>query len=204
MDEKYTSALFSGADSYKFDVVNDKTLFPTRNIFQYLQARVAGLMISTPPPVMSWRGAEPQLFLDEVLVDIQFVSQLTVAQVAYIKVFRPGSFVGTGHSSSGAIAIYTRRGGDAAESPGGMNSSTVSGYTPVRQFYSPNYALLDARNEERDIRTTLYWNPQVTTSPENNKVKLRFYNNDVSKSFRVVVEGMTKDGQLVRLEQIME
>jgi hypothetical protein len=44
----------------------------------------------------------------------------------------------------------------------------------------------------------------VVTTPLKNKVKLSFYNNDVSKSFRVVIEGITKDGQLVRLEQIME
>jgi hypothetical protein len=125
--------------------------------------------------------------------------------VAYIKVFRPGSFAGTGISSNGAIVIYMRRGGDVQSGQEkGLNSSVVTGYTPIRQFYTPNYGLLNVNNEKRDVRTTLYWNPEITTTPLKNKVKLTFYNNDVSKAFRVVIEGMTKDGQLVRLEQIMD
>ena len=59
-------------------------------------------------------------------------------------------------------------------------------------------------NEKRDIRTTLYWNPQVTTTVLKNQLKIIFYNNDVSKSFRVIIEGMNKDGQLIHLEQIMD
>jgi hypothetical protein len=205
LDEKYSSALFSG-DSYKFDLVNDKTAFPARNIFQYLQSKVAGLMINaTNPPSLLWRGGAPQLFLDETQVDAQFVSSISVSQVAYIKVFRPGSFAGTGISSNGAIVIYMRRGGDVQSGQEkGLNSSVVTGYTPIRQFYTPNYGLLNVNNEKRDVRTTLYWNPEITTTPLKNKVKLTFYNNDVSKAFRVVIEGMTKDGQLVRLEQIMD
>jgi hypothetical protein len=205
MDEKYTSGLFEGGDNYRFDLVNDKTAFPTTNIFQYLQAKVAGLQISASPPAMRWRGAAPQLFVDEIEMNPQFVSSISVAQVAYIKVFRPGSFVGTGITSNGAVAIYTRKGGDALE-PGsrGLNTSTISGYTPVRQFYSPSYAGLNANDDKKDFRTTLYWNPEVVTTRVKNKVKLVFYNNDTSKAFRVVIEGMTKDGQLVRIEQMME
>ncbi len=207
MDQKYSSGLFSGGDGYQFDLVNDKLAFPSRNIFEYLQAKVAGLQINTSvkPPTMIWRGGSPQLFLDEVAMDGDFVSSITVSEIAYIKVFRPPFFGGSGSSANGAIAIYTRRGGDASAEPGkGLANNTVSGYTPIRQFYSPNYGSFNAANEKRDIRTTLYWNPLVNTTPLKNKVKLSFYNNDVSKSFRVVIEGITKDGQLVRIDQIME
>jgi hypothetical protein len=113
--------------------------------------------------------------------------------------------MGGGSSANGAIAIYTRRGDDVKQEPGkGLANNTVSGYTPLRQFYAPNYSSFNAANEKKDMRTTLYWNPQVVTSPQKNKVRVSFYNNDVSKSFRVVLEGMTRDGRLVHLEQIME
>lgn len=207
MDQKYSSGLFAGGDSYQFDLVNDKFGFASRNVFEYLQAKVAGLQINTAsnPPSMTWRGGSPQLFLDEVPLDADFVSSISVSQIAYIKVFRPPFFGGSGSSANGAISIYTRRGDDAKAEPGkGLASSTVSGYTAIRQFYSPNYSSFNAANEKRDIRTTLYWNPQVTTTALKNKVRIFFYNNDVSKSFRVVIEGMTKDGQLTHLEQIME
>jgi hypothetical protein len=78
----------------------------------------------------------------------------------------------------------------------------VVAYTPIRQFYSPNYERFDPKNEQADIRTTLYWNPQVLTTKK--PVVLSFFNNDVSKSFRVVIEGMTREGMLTHYEQIME
>ncbi|MCY7311092.1 MAG: hypothetical protein LH619_09955 [Chitinophagaceae bacterium] len=207
LDQKYSSGLFSGGDGYQFDLVNDQLSFASRNVFEYLQSKVAGLQVntSTNPPTMTWRGGSPQLFLDEVPMDADFVTSISVSQIAYIKVFRPPFFGGSGNSSNGAISIYTRRGDDVKADPGkGLSNNMVSGYSPIRQFYSPNYSSFNAANEKRDLRTTLYWNPQVATTPLKNKVKLSFYNNDVSKSFRVVIEGITKDGQLVHLEQIMD
>jgi hypothetical protein len=106
--------------------------------------------------------------------------------------------------SNGAIGIYTRRGGDQTSTGKGLASNTVTGYSPIKQFYSPNYDSFDPQNDHLDIRTTLYWNPLLTSTQKNKKIKLNFYNNDVTKSFRVVIEGMTKDGLLTHFEQIME
>ena len=153
---------------------------------------------------MQWRGGSPQLYLDETAVDPSFVSSLSVSDVAYIKVFRP-PFMGGFNGANGAIAIYTRRGGDVKPEPGkGLNSNKVFGYTLIKEFYSPNYAAFNTRNEQRDIRTTLYWNPAVITMPQKNQVVLSFYNNDVSGAFRVIIEGMTRDGKLAHIEQMME
>jgi hypothetical protein len=207
MDQKYSSGMFSGGDGYQFDLVNDKFSFASRNIFDYLQGKVAGLQINTSsnPPSLSWRGGTPQLYLDEVQIDADFLTSMSVSDIAYVKVFRPPFFGGSGGGSGGAIAIYSRRGDDVKQEPGkGLANNTVSGYTPIRQFFSPNYGTFSPDNDKKDIRTTLYWNPQVSTTPLKNKVLLSFYNNDVSKSFRVVIEGMTKDGQLTHIEQIME
>jgi hypothetical protein len=74
----------------------------------------------------------------------------------------------------------------------------------MREFYSPNYSSFTTDNDKRDIRTTLYWNPSVITTHENNKVTLTFYNNDVTKAFRVIIEGVTSDGRLAHVENIME
>jgi hypothetical protein len=207
LDEKYASGMFAGSgDGYQFDLINDKLAGISPNIFTYLQGKVAGLNINAAggTPTVDWRGGAPLLFLDEMPVDASFLSSVSVDNVAYIKVFRP-PFYGASGGSSGAIAIYTRRGGDAASTPGkGLSSASVTGYSVIKQFYTPNYASFNAANERKDLRTTLYWNPQVVTSVRNNKVLLTFYNNDVTKRFRVIIEGMGKDGRLAHLEQVME
>jgi hypothetical protein len=206
MDEKYTSGLFKGGDGYQFDLVNDPLAGSYMDVFSYLQGKVAGLQIntSTNPPSLSWRGGAPAVYLDEMQTDMSMISGVPVTDIAYIKVLRP-PFMGGFGGGNGAIAIYTRKGGDQTVSKGGgLSSNTVAGYTPIKQFYSPNYDRFDPRNDHVDIRTTLYWNPLLSTNEKNITIKLNFYNNDVTKSFRVVIEGITKDGFLTHYEQIME
>ena len=205
MDEKYTSALFTG-DGYQFDLVDDPFATGALNIFNYLQGKVAGLTVNTTsnPPTLQWRGGAPQLYLDEVATDADFISSLSINDVAFIKVFRP-PFMGGSNGANGAIAIYTRRGGDIKSEPGrGLNNNKVYGYTEIKEFYSPNYSTFKPGNETRDVRTTLYWNPAITASPQNRQVVLTFYNNDVTNAFHVVIEGMTRDGRLAHIEQTME
>ncbi len=208
LEDKYPSGLFKGGDGYQFDLLNDTRAKSSTDIFSYLQGQVAGLQISTGggnTPSMQWRGSTPQLFVDEVTADASMVSSIPVSDVAYIKVLRPPFIGGTGGGAGGAIAIYTRRGDDAKTVGGrGLSSNTVTGYNPIREFYSPNYRTFNADDEKQDLRTTLYWNPQVVTTPIQNKVIVTFYNNDITRAFRVVIEGITKDGRLAHLEQIME
>jgi hypothetical protein len=206
MDEKYASGLFKGGDGYQFDLLNDPFAGSAINIFTYLQGKVAGLQINTAgaEPSMQWRGGSPQLYLDETPADASFISSVNVRDIAYIKVFRP-PFMGGFNGANGAIAIYTRRGNDVKPEPGkGLANNKIFGYTLIKQFYSPNYGTFREENKQRDLRTTLYWNPSVVMSPQKKQAIISFYNNDVSGSFRVIIEGMTSDGRLAHIEQIME
>lgn len=207
MDKKYTSGLFSGGDAHEFDLVNDPFAASSMDIFQYLQGKVAGLQINSTsnPPSLSWRGGTPQVYIDEIPTTTDMVSSVPVSDVAYIKVFPPPFMGGFGGGSGGAIAIYTRKGGDRKEEPGkGLSNNSVSGYTAIRQFYSPNYETISDDNDKKDLRTTLYWNPSVVTTPGKNKVILTFFNNDITNGFRVIIEGMTAGGKLAHVEQLME
>ena len=131
LDEKYSSGLFAGGDSYQFDLLNDPFAGSSPDIFTYLQGKVAGLQITTgATPSLQWRGGAPQLYIDEVPTDVSLVSSMSVSDVAYIKVFRPPFFAGSGNSANGGIVIYTRRGGDVNPTPGkGLANNTVMGYT---------------------------------------------------------------------------
>jgi hypothetical protein len=205
MDEKYTKGLFSGGDGYQFDLANDPMALGQMNVFNYLQGKVAGLQINSTgsTPTLSWRGGSPQLFLDEMPIDAEFLNTIPVSDIAFVKVFRP-PFMGGFNGSGGAIAVYTRKGDDTRSKPGGLNTNTIIGYTPIREFYSPNYSRFDKRNEQPDVRTTLYWNPLLLVNPNSTSVQLQFYNNDVSKSFRVVIEGISKEGLVTHHEEVIE
>lgn len=206
LDEKYASGIFQGGDGYQFDLVNDPTAASSMNIFSYLQGKVAGLQINTSsnPPSLSWRGGAPGIYLDEMPADADLISGISVSDVAYIKVIRP-PFLGATGGGNGAIAIYTRRGGDVVQTPGkGLSKNTVTGYTAIRQFYSPDYSTFKEEYNKKDLRTTLYWNPEIMTAPGNNKILLTFYNNDITESFNIILQGMTKDGRLANVFMEMQ
>ena len=210
LDEKYASALFASNDAYQFDVINDPFSKSAVSVFQYLQGKVAGLTISSPAGLggtasATWRGGTPSFFMNESSVDASTLSTISMSDVAYIKVFRPPFFGAIGGGSNGAIAIYTRKGGDVAQAPGkGLPFKVVIGYTTTKEFYSPDYGTYNEKNEGRDMRSTLYWAPLILTQPGNSTIRVKFFNNDFSKSFRVIVEGITTDGKLAHVEKVIE
>ncbi len=210
MDEKYTSGLFSGSDAYQFDAINDPFAKNSITVLQYLQGKVAGLTITAPAGVsgngsVSWRGGTPSFFYNESPVDLSYLSSVNMNDVAYIKVFRPPFLGAIGGGANGAIAIYTRKGGEGPKTESkGISYKMVIGYTAPKEFYSPNYDTYNEKNEEKDIRTTLYWAPTLLTTPGNNTIRLKFFNNDFSQSFRVIVEGITTDGKLTHVEKVIE
>lgn len=206
LDKKYASGLFSGGDAVTFDFVNDPQSSSFPNIFTYLQGRVAGLQITNNGSNVSliWRGSATTTFLNEMQVDANTLSTISVADIAYVKVFRPPFFGAFGGGSGGAIAIYTRKGGDQPINPGkGLDRSFIAGYSVMKQFYSPDYS--NTQDEiTSDLRSTLYWNPFVFTDATKTKVKIEFYNNDISKAMRVVIEGVNEYGKLIRIEKVVQ
>jgi hypothetical protein len=210
MDERYASGLFAGGDATSFDLTDDPSALGAYNIFSYLQGRVAGLQITTGGggSQLQWRGATPSLFLNEMPVDVSAIENIPVSDIAYVKAFRPPFFGAVGGGAGGAIAIYTKKGGDASSSSnanvGGLDKSRLTGYAAPKEFYSPDYSKEMAEHELPDIRTTLYWAPYILTDKNNHKITLHFYNNDVSKRLRIILEGMNEDGQLTRVEKIIE
>src|ERR1700748_1917769 len=108
---------------------------------------------------------------------------------------------------AGAIAIYTKKGEDVKPLPAkGLNYTLVEGYAAERQFYSPDYSVDPSGQADflPDVRPTLYWNPFVFTDAGTHTVKLEFFNNDVSKKLRIVVEGMNATGRLVHIEKMIQ
>ncbi|MDR0793551.1 MAG: hypothetical protein LBE82_09615 [Chitinophagaceae bacterium] len=208
LDEKYASGLFKGGDAAaQFDLMNDPFAASSMNVFQYLQGRVAGLQITTngSDASLSWRGGTPNIYLDEMPADISMAGNIPMTDIAYIKVFRPGTMLTGSGGGGGSIAIYTKKGGDRPVEPGkGLPSKLIEGYTYMKEFYSPNYLSLDPRNEHPDMRSTLYWGPMILTDPQNHEKRIRFFNNDATKSFRIVVEGLAQDGRLTHVEKVLE
>lgn len=207
IDEKYASGLFSGGDAYSFDLISDRSAMGAFNVLTYLQGKVAGLQISGSGSQMSmsWRGGTPSLYLNEMISNVEMVQAIPVSDIAYIKVMRPPFFGAGGGGADGAIAIYTKKGGDVKRndpSKKGMETTILAGYSRFKEFYNPSYekdATYDA-----DTRSTLYWNPYIMTNKKTPRFRIEFYNNDFSKKLLLVLEGINADGKMARTVRILE
>jgi uncharacterized protein YfaS (alpha-2-macroglobulin family) len=47
-----------------------------------------------------------------------------------------------------------------------------------------------------DLRTTIYWNPNLQTDPQTGQASIRFFCADVPGRYRVTVMGRAANGQL--------
>ena len=208
MEERYTSGLFAGGDAQSFNLVDDPSSMGVPDILAYLQGRVAGLTISGSGPnaSISWRGSAPALFLNESQSSIDMIQTVNVRDIAMVKVFRPPFFGAPGGGSGGAIAVYTRKGNETRPNDAnskGLENTVLGGYSRFKEFYSPTY---EKPNEsfDADNRTTLYWNPYLITNKKSPRTRIQFFNNDVTKKFLVVLEGVNGDGKMTRVVKLVE
>ncbi|OYU56615.1 MAG: hypothetical protein CFE25_05125 [Chitinophagaceae bacterium BSSC1] len=206
LDEKYTSGFFRenpARKSYILDLSNPNMVVAASTIMEYLTSRVPGLVVSGNGS-MQWRGSSPNLYLNEVRTDLATLSAIPLINVAMIKAFPPIFMFATGGGAGGAVIVYTRNGNDYTppEIPG-LQTLKLSGYNKFKEFYYPNYEQPDASFVKPDNRTTLYWNPDIFTNQTLQNLKVEFFNNDFSKSFRLVLEGINAAGKMTHIEKII-
>jgi len=212
LDDKYTKGAFSGFAEKSIDLVNSDEASPYANIFDYLQARVNGLDVSRDggdyrlmyrqQATISAMGAFPMtVFLDEVETDPSFIAAIPANQIALVKVF--SNFVAaTGNAPGGVLAIYTKTGNDFVSTRGPMSYGSYAGYSITKEFYAPDYSV-SKEEPKPDERITLDWRPDIFCNYVNPVIPFSFYNNDRSKKFRVVIEGMTTSGKLISVEKVI-
>jgi len=71
------------------------------------------------------------------------------------------------------------------------------GYQLPVEFYSPKYDTPEKINDSKpDLRTTIFWKPNVITDDAGN-AKLDFYTSDDPSTYSVVIEGVSDDGKLI-------
>ena len=175
------------------------------NLIQCLQGRVAGLMIRDGLPYLSRNGGDTpmQIIIDGMYVEAEFLDAITVQDIETIEVLKSvGNLAIYGSRGGGGVLIITtKRGGGlsgySSYAPG-ITTHNPKGYTYRREFYSPKYDVQPV-NTAPDLRTTIYWNPQVVTDTAG-KANFNYFNSDVAGTYRVVIEGINITGQLARSE----
>lgn len=218
VEERYIrNGVFNSYAAKTLDFINDPTAANNgTNILEYIKGRLSGVTVSGSGAnytlnyraSMSLRsGMIPMtVFLDESQVSASDVATIPMSEIAMVKLYSSGFVGAEGGGVGGTLAIYTKKGDDFARIPGEdkLYKMKLEGYSPAKEFFSPDYAIKSAAQPRIDMRTTLYWEPNLETNQSEKKLSFSFYNADKVKSIKVVLEGMTADGKLVHIERIVK
>ena len=102
------------------------------------------------------------------------------------------------------MALYTKQHTDLANDLAtSADILQYKGYSIIKESYSPDYSDADvlAKSKGQDQRITLHWQPDIIMDGTMKEIPVRFYNNDRTKSFKVIVEGITEEGKMVFIEK---
>jgi len=142
-------------------------------------------------------SSSPLLVIDGLPTDYDLVRNYAAINIEFIDVVRgvrAASKFGN-DATNGAIIMYTRNGAGTVltkkNKPGLLN-------TQIRGFYKGRvFATFDPNgigNQNRpDIRTTLYWNPDIRTDI-NGKAKMSFTTSDQDGKYIIIAQGLRSDG----------
>ena len=201
---KTSSNIFSSASGSGLSS-EDLERYAGRDLLTVL-GTIPGVMVSNRR--ISVRGNEgpPRILIDGIARgDVDFLETITVDNVESIEVYKDAlaSFFGGG--AGGVIDIKTKRGiTHYEEQPLSVANISPLGFQKPVEFYVPKYDVQSVKNNVNpDLRTTIYWNPRLQTDSLGN-VDVSFYTADPANDYRVVLEGVTKDGELCRYEGLIK
>jgi hypothetical protein len=172
-------------------------------LLQLLQLVVPGVGVFYPPgggsPILTIRRrglvSEPLILVNNAYLPHNLLHTIPVHIVESIEIEDDPSILPLNVNS----ALYITTGfPPPSEIYSHITVITPLGYQVTKEFFSPAYTTPEQRaNERPDLRTTLFWNPNVTTG-ENGEVDIHFYTSDYVGNYVVIIEGVTDDGGIVR------
>lgn len=214
VQDRYATGMFSLSASHVYDLITNPVKTHYRNVFEYLKVNAMGMDINGDGlaysvnlrNTRSLMGGPIQatLFLDGFETESYVLTTIPFNEIALVKVYSNG-YAGAGGGAGGAVAVFTKKGNDrSAIMKGGLSSIPVEGFSPVKEFFSPDYDL-DITGNLPDNRTTLYWNPYLTTNAGNTRISIPFFNSvNTSKGYKVILTGFNAEGKLLYIEKILK
>jgi hypothetical protein len=102
--------------------------------------------------------------------------------------------------ANGGLIVTTKRGKKGKEyyryAPG-VATIRPKGFYLAKEFYSPQYDNSKTNQKITDLRSTIFWKPDIITD-KNGKASFSYFNADGKGSYRMVIEGIDADGNLGR------
>jgi hypothetical protein len=168
-----------------------------QTLSQYLAARTRGITFKNGLPYSSRLPDTPMnIILDGVVIDKYYFQSLNLTEIEGAEVLRTSGRRDI-VNGVGNVIVLTRRKHFGYTKPITPDVITYqsNGFYKAREFYSPKYDGPKTNMQTLDLRTTIYWKPDIITDKDGN-ASLSFFNADTKGIYRVTVEGIDMDGNI--------
>ena len=151
-----------------------------------------------------------QVFIKGMPVDVVTLASLNANEIESVEIFLKDQLglVNSAYGTNGVISVNMK------VAPVGekltlqqlrdilpqKNELTLApkGYPPVKVFYMPRYEGPRVNQTNKfDTRSTIYWNPNIEID-KTGTTAIEFFNADTKGTYKVIIEGIDKDGDLGR------
>ncbi|MBS1530311.1 MAG: TonB-dependent receptor plug domain-containing protein [Bacteroidetes bacterium] len=148
------------------------------------------------------RGSGPMLvILDGVNMGNMAMNLINPQHIETIEVMKYGNASIYGMDAGNGVIIVTTKQGKGLDPKDivstGVLPISAMGFYKARQFYAPKYEHPNDNMNRKDLRSTIYWQPELATDKDGN-AELSFYNADGTGNYKVIIEGMDSKGNIGR------
>lgn len=199
LNDELSSGMFKNINETVIDFVNEpQPIEGYHNVIDFLAGRVAGLTVTNGVPKI--RNTEVGIYMNEMKISPDNLNGINIRDIAMVKIFKGTGLLGN------AIAIYTKRGSDAPIDTTPMltnNFIQLGGYNNALPYFSlDDYESLYSEVPD-DIRSTLFWNPNLYIEPGEN-TDIEYFNNDNPGNYKLTIIGFDNKGNPVYYEGKIE
>ena len=129
------------------------------------------------------------------------IDDIPSSQVETVEVLKYAGVSIYGVDGANGVLIITTKQGEArgrGVSSLGVLPITPMGFYKARTFYSPKYDHTNVNSARPDLRSTIYWNPEIETGKDG-KASFDYFNADGTGTYKVTIEGIDTNGNIGRL-----
>jgi prepilin-type processing-associated H-X9-DG protein len=205
----------SGLSSEPDHLISGKLFHDCPNVLECLKSLVPGAVFENDKFYVQRDYAQGkrvpmQIFVKGMPVESSYLTTLTADNMESVEIFLKDDLglINSTYQSNGAIVVNLKK------APVGTKVSLSQlndllpkkyevdfmpkGYAAIKSFYMPRYSgPRESQTTLPDTRSTIYWNPNVTTDATGT-ASVDFFNADGKGTYRATIEGIDKDGHIGR------
>ncbi|WP_140936774.1 TonB-dependent receptor plug domain-containing protein [Sphingobacterium lumbrici] len=182
-------------------IISAEELSTCASLEMCLVGRLMGVTFINGIPHNTRGNLPMQVVLDGMYIEADQISMINVSDIESVEVLRNVNYTAIygSYGSNGLLIITSKTGASAMRryTPKGIVTIQPQGIHVNRTFYKPVYDVSDETKFNRDLRTTIHWEP-IMVADKDGQTSFQFFTSDGKGKYLMVIEGIDFGGRVGR------